>query len=214
MNLKEAFRYQNAIQSMLSSTLAELQDRSNILKVSTTHFRSKVRSDDQDVTIEDNANSEYAGKANLLVEFASMLLAEKEKLTNANPYGEEFSLEVDMDGEVALNQERQRFASTLRAMTGYKSSEVILPNGGSGFCFNGEGNQVAYHCEAKRVTTIDFDRNKVRALAAELGKKSDGISAELDKCMVNTEVSYEAPFDVNDNFDAVFSKFIENRAKD
>ena len=43
---------------MLSSTLAELQDRSNILKVSTTHFRSKVRSDDQDVTIEDNANSE------------------------------------------------------------------------------------------------------------------------------------------------------------
>ena len=33
MNLKEAFRYQNAIQSMLSSTLAELQDRSNILKV-------------------------------------------------------------------------------------------------------------------------------------------------------------------------------------
>ena len=96
----------------------------------------------------------------------------------------------------------------------YKSSEVILPNGGSGFCFNGEGNQVAYHCEAKRVTTIDFDRNKVRALAAELGKKSDGISAELDKCMVNTEVSYEAPFDVNDNFDAVFSKFIENQAKD
>lgn len=213
MNLKEAFRYQNAIQSMLSSALAELQDRSNILKVSTTHFRSKVRSDAQDVTIEDNANSEYAGKANLLVEFASMLLEEKEKLTKAI-HTAKASLEVDMDGEVALNQERQRFASTLRVMIGYKSSEVILPNGGSGFCFNGEGNQVAYHCEAKRVTTIDFDRNKVRALAAELGKKSDGISAELDKCMVNTEVSYEAPFDVNDNFDAVFSKFIEDQAKD
>lgn len=212
MNLKEAFRYQNAIQSMLSSALAELQDRSNILKVSTTHFRSKVRSDAQDVTIEDNANSEYAGKANLLVDFAAMLLAEKEKLTKAI-YDAKVSLDVDMDGEVALNQERQRFASTLRAMTGYKSSEVILPNGGSGLCFNGEGNQVAYHCEAKRVTTIDFDRNKVRILAAELGKKSDGISAELDKCMVNTEVSYEAPFDVNDNFDAVFSKFIEDQAK-
>ena len=39
------------------------------LSISTTHFRSKVRSDAQDVTIEDNANSEYAGKANLLVEF-------------------------------------------------------------------------------------------------------------------------------------------------
>ena len=95
MNLKEAFRYQNAIQSMLSSALAELQDRSNILKVSTTHFRSKVRSDAQDVTIEDNANSEYAGKANLLVEFASMLLEEKEKLTKAI-HTAKASLEVDM----------------------------------------------------------------------------------------------------------------------
>lgn len=212
MNLKEAFRYQNAIQSMITTALGELQDRTNILKVTTTHFRSKVRSDAQDVTIEDNANSDYAGKANLLVEFASMLLGEKEKLTKAI-HAAKTALDVDMDGEVALNQERQRFASVLRSMTAYKSSEVILPNGGSGFCFNGEGNQVLYHCEAKKVTTIDFDRNKVRSLAAELSKKSDGISATLDKCVVNTEVDYEAPFDVNDNFDAVFSKFAEEHGQ-
>ena len=52
----------------------------------------------------------------------------------------------------------------------------------------------------KKVTTINFDRNKVRAYAAGLSRKADGISAELDKRMVNTEVAYEAPFDVNDTF--------------
>jgi hypothetical protein len=54
------------------------------------------------------------------------------------------------------------------------------------------------------VTTIHFDRNKVRAYASGLNKKSDRISAELDRQMVNTEVSYTAPFDVNDTFAEIF----------
>lgn len=213
MNLKEAFRYQNAIQAMLLHTASELQDRSNILKVSTTYLRSKVRADAEDETMDDNADSEYAGKANLLVGFATTLLEEKEKLTKAI-HTAKAGLDIDMDGEVAMNQERQRIASTLRSMIAHKSGEVTIHNGGTGYCFNSEGNQVIYRCDAKKVTTIDFDRNKVRALAAELSKKSDDVSAILDKCMVNTEVSYEAPFDVNDNFDAVFSKFAEDHTKD
>ena len=52
----------------------------------------------------------------------------------------------------------------------------------------------------KQVTTINFDRNKVKAYAAFLNKKADQTSAALDKCMVNTEVAYEPPFDVNDTF--------------
>jgi len=211
MNLKEAFRYQNAIQAMLLHAASELQDRSNILKVTTTYLRSKVKADAEDETMNDNADSEYAGKADLLVGFTTMLLEEKEKLTKAI-HTAKAGLDIDMDGEVAMNQERQRIASTLRSMIAHKSSEVTIHNGGTGYCFNSEGNQVIYRCDAKKVTTIEFDRNKVRALAAELSKKSDDVSAILDKCMVNTEVSYEAPFDVNDNFDAVFSKFVEDNA--
>ena len=211
MNLKEAFRYQNAIQAMLLHAASELQDRSNILKVTTTYLRSKVKADAEDETMNDNADSENAGKADLLVGFTTMLLEEKEKLTKAI-HTAKAGLDIDMDGEVAMNQERQRIASTLRSMIAHKSSEVTIHNGGTGYCFNSEGNQVIYRCDAKKVTTIEFDRNKVRALAAELSKKSDDVSAILDKCMVNTEVSYEAPFDVNDNFDAVFSKFVEDNA--
>lgn len=213
MNLKEAFRYQNTIQGMLLHVTSELQNRSNILKITTTHLRSKVRADAEDVTMDDNADSEYAGKANLLVGFAMMLVEEKEKLTKAI-HEAKAGLDIDMDGEVALNQERQRIASTLRSMIAHKSGETTIHNGGTGYCFNSEGNQVIYRCAAKRVTTIDFDRNKVRALATELSKKADGVSAALDKCMVNTEVSYEAPFDVNDSFDTVFSKFAEDHVKD
>ena len=75
---------------------------------------------------------------------------------------------------------------------------------GVGYKFNAEGNQVSYRCDLKTVTTINFDRSKVRSYAAGLCKKADLVSAELDKSMVNSDVGYEAPFDVNDSFADVF----------
>ena len=87
-----------------------------------------------------------------------------------------------------------------RHMAELRCSEILLSNAGVGYKFNAEGNQVSYRCDLKKVTTINFDRNKVRSYAIGLSKKSDRISAELDKRMVNTEVDFDAPFDVNDSF--------------
>ena len=90
-----------------------------------------------------------------------------------------------------------------------RNSEVVIANGGSGYRFNGEGNQVSYRCDARRVTTINFDRNKIRGMATELGRKADEVSAKLDQCLVNTAVDYALPFEINDNFDVILSDFIE-----
>ena len=43
--------------------------------------------------------------------------------------------------------------------------------------------------------------------AAELSRQSDEISVRLDRALVNSEVEYEAPFDVNDTFADVFDGF-------
>ena len=66
-----------------------------------------------------------------------------------------------------------------------------------------------YRCDATQVTTIDFDRNKIRGMATALSKRADEISMSLDKCLVNTEVSYEPPFNMNDSFEDILSDFIE-----
>ena len=34
----------------------------------------------------------------------------------------------------------------------------------------------------------------------------------LDQCLVNTEVTYEAPFDMNDSFEDILNDFIEKSA--
>jgi hypothetical protein len=134
------------------------------------------------------------------------LLREQEPLAKAI-HDAKAKLEIDMDSEVSLNSRRQRIAATLRHMADLRGSEQIIVNGGTGYRFNAEGNQVSYRCEAKKVTTINYNRNAVRAQVAALSKKSDDISAKLDSCMINSEVAYEPSFDVNDSFSTVFEAF-------
>ena len=98
-------------------------------------------------------------------------------------------------------------------MAGLRSSEVLISNGGTGYRFNNEGNQVSYRCDVKRVTTINFDRNKVRSMCADLSKKADEVSAALDTALVNTTVEYEVPFDVNDTFAEAFERFAGEKAE-
>jgi hypothetical protein len=118
-------------------------------------------------------------------------------------------MDMDFDGEVSLNARRQEIAGIFRSMAQLRSSETLIPNGGIGYKFNAEGNQVSYRCDLKKVTTINFDRTKIRNYAAALSRRADQVSAELDKRMVITEVPYEPPFDVNDTFAEVLARQTE-----
>ncbi len=211
MNLKDAFRAQNKLQSLMDEAGEILQDRGNTLKVTTTHLRSKVMPEAQDAVTEDAAPSEYAEHINQVAAFLMAMLAEREKLSAAICAAKS-KLPLDMDSETGLNRVRQELAGIFRRMAVLRSSEVVLSNGGSGYRFNGEGNQVSYRCDAKRVTTINFDRNKIRGMATELGRKADEVSAKLDQCLVNTEVDYTLPFEMNDSFDVILSDFIQRQA--
>ena len=180
-------------------------------QVKTTHLRSQVLADTQDAVVEEAAPSEYAGHANEVTALLMFLMDEREKLSQAI-HAAKSNLELDMDSEVGLNRQRQELAEVFRRMAALRNSERTIAGGGSGFRFNGEGNQVSYRCDATQVTTIDFDRNKIRGMAAALSKKADEISVSLDRCLVNTEVTYEMPFDMNDSFEEILNDFIEKAA--
>ena len=210
MNLKEAFRFQNRLQSLMEEAQSILGCDANITRVQNTYLRKKVMKNFENETTVEAPRTEYSEQITTVAEFLLYLLREREKLTVAICRAKAgLDLPAGLDGEVSLNARRQEIARLLRHMAGLRSSEVVLPNGGTGYCFNNEGNQVSYRCDVKRVTTIHFDRNKIRGMATALSKKADEISMSLDKCLVNTEVSYEPPFDMNDSFEDILSDFIE-----
>ena len=212
MNLKDAFRAQNKLQALMDEAGEILQDQGNTLKVTTTHLRSKVMPEAQDAVTEEAAPSEYAEHINQVAVFLMAMLVEREKLSAAICAAKS-KLPLDMDSETGLNRVRQNLADIFRRMAVLRNSEVVLSNGGSGYRFNGEGNQVSYRCDAKRVTTINFDRNKIRGMATELGRKADEVSAKLDQCIVNTVVDYSLPFEMNDSFNVILSDFIQRQTQ-
>ena len=208
MNLKEAFRFQNKLQSMMDEAQSILGSTANITKVQNTYLRKKVMPEAENETTIDAPATEYSEQITLVAEFLLHLLSEREKLSVAIFQAKAgLNLPAGLDGEVSLNNKRQEVAGLFRRMAGLRSSEVLIPNGGTGYRFNNEGNQVSYRCDVKRVTTINFDRNKIRKMCGDLSKKSDEVSAALDSVLVNTQVEYTVPFDVNDTFAEAFEAF-------
>ena len=208
MNLKEAFRFQNKLQSMMDEAQSILGSTANITKVQNTYLRKKVMPEVENETTIDAPATEYSEQITLVAEFLLHLLSEREKLSVAIFQAKAgLNLPAGLDGEVSLNSKRQEVAGLFRRMAGLRSTEVLIPNGGTGYRFNNEGNQVSYRCDVKRVTTINFDRNKIRKMCGDLSKKSDEVSAALDSVLVNTQVEYTVPFDVNDTFAEAFEAF-------
>ena len=208
MNLKEAFRYQNKLQWLMTEAEEILRRDRNVVKVEQTALLHKVNPDAVDETTIEPADTVYADQITDIAVLLMFLLGERERLSRSIREAKK-AMDMDFDGEVSLNTRRQELASIFRNMVQLRSSETVISGGGVGYKFNAEGNQVSYRCDLKTVTTINFDRSKIRSYAAALSRKADEISADLDKRMVNTEVSYEPPFDVNDTFAEVLARQTE-----
>ena len=206
MNLKEAFRFQNKLQSLMDEAERILADDRNITQVKVTALYKKAMPEQENETTVEPAPSEYADHIDAVAAFLLHLLGEREKLSRAIRAAKERQ-EMDMDSEVSLNSTRQSLASFFRHMVDLRNSEKLLPGGATGYRFNAEGNQVPFRCDAKRVVTIHYDRNRVRSYLKQLTEKSDRVSAQLDRCLINSQVDYDAPFDVNDSFAAVFGDY-------
>ncbi len=210
MNLKEAFRFQNKLQSLMDEAERILADDRNITQVKVTALYKKAMPEQENETTVEPAPSEYADHIDAVAAFLLHLLGEREKLSRAIRAAKERQ-EMDMDSEVSLNSTRQSLASFFRHMVDLRNSEKLLPGGATGYRFNAEGNQVPFRCDAKRVVTIHYDRNRVRSYLKQLTEKSDQVSAQLDRCLINSQVDYDAPFDVNDSFAAVFGDYQERQ---
>lgn len=213
MNLKEAFRYQNKLGALMDEAQSILGRDGNITKVENTYLRKKVFDGAENETVIDTPPTEFADKITEIVRFLMYLMEQREVLSKAI-HAAKNALPIDMDSEVGLNAKRQEIARVLKRMSDVRNSEVVINGGGTGYRFNQEGNQVTYRCDVRRVTTINFDRKVVRNFAAEMNRKADAVSSELDRSLVNSEVAYEAQFDVNDSFAEIFASFAEEQSKE
>ncbi len=134
MNLKEAFRFQNKLQSMMADAQSILGNNGNITKVQNTYLRHKVMAEAEDEVTMEAPSTEYSENITEMAEFLLFLLDEQGKVERRDPSGEGISSSwrwPGLDGEVSLNGKRQEIATLLRHMAGLRNGEVLISNGES-----------------------------------------------------------------------------------
>lgn len=205
MYLKEAFRYQNYLNELISATTSYLNGGQYTTKTVQEHLRKKANPDAENETIDLSAERALAYTANQMVDFLQHLIDEKQRLTKAISEAKR-GCSIDIDAEVANNRIRQSVAATLSRMGNMKPSERMTR--AYAYKFNAEGNQVQYAYEVKEVTTIDFDRNKVKGISKKLIQCADEASTAIDKAMVELAVDYNPNYSVNDSFEDAIEQFL------
>lgn len=204
MVLKEAFRYQNYLGTLINNASLYLSSIDNVTTKKQEHFRSKVNPESEDETIEVPKRSELEFTPNQIIDFLVNVLDEKEKLTKAIDAAKN-TAKVNIDSAVAINKQKQNIFTILSRISDLKANDKITK--GTGYRFNQEGNQVAYYYDVKEITTIDFDRNKVKGIIKKLRKEADETSNTLDKLQVEIEVAYSPIYDLNDSFEDALNTF-------
>lgn len=207
VNLKEAFRFQKVLEQNFDFAINEINNTSNIYKITKKHLKNKVNSDATD--FEEVLESEYNFNINDIIRFAYYLAEEKGKLTKAiNMTKHEISDSVaDIDAMVEKNKKLQSLSNTISYIAkNYKAktAEVFETD----YKFNAEGNQTSYRYPVEMNYEERYDRGFVSKVAKESIGLADENSALIDSCMINSNVNYHPLFSVNDSFEEAIEAFL------
>ena len=77
MNLKEAFRFQNKLQSLMEEAQSILGNEDNITRVQNTYLRKKVMKNFENETTVEAPRTEYSEQITTVAEFLLYLLRER-----------------------------------------------------------------------------------------------------------------------------------------
>lgn len=197
---QEAYRYQKFLSQMIQSAEYYLYKKEFVTTVEQYHERKKSNPDAENETVqkENPTKSSVDFSVNDLLRFIPELLEEKENLSIAINKAKN-TTEIDIDASLSMNKQKQEFIRVLNDMNSKKSCEKTIT--GKGYKFNVNNEQVPYIYDVVEKTTIDFDRNTVKALIKKYSKETDHVSTILDRIVLTTQVDFDPKYDINDTLE-------------
>ena len=199
MNLKESYRYANYLDALLNTAYRYLQNKGFTTTTKQNHLRSKANNEASDEIVEVQKPYDVEFTPNDIIDFVVGVITEKELLANAIAKAKS-GAEINIDNAVAMNKKKQTFISVLNGIADIKPREKTTQ--GTDYKFNQQdGNQIRYFYNIEETTTIDFNRNDVKALIKKYSKECDDISSKLDAIEINTIVEHTQKYDISDTFE-------------
>lgn len=196
MNLKEAFRYQSFLTSIMFQATESIKQREHSLKVTRTHLRNAVNPDAQNTVTEDSVTDKIFPNDDV-IRLMEALIDEKIGLTQAINKAKS-SAEMDIDAAIEGNKFRQQASKAIATMLAYRAKTT--KEQGRDYKFNVEGNQTPYVYDIEVNYVEAFDRTADREILRKMTSYSDTVSSNIDVLMVKTTVDFQPKYNVNDSF--------------
>jgi len=204
MNLKEAFRYQTYLDTLMNGCQLYITTPDHCLKTTEFHHKSVRNPDaaDEEKVVE----KENPYHISDVIAFAQWLIEQKITLTEAISIAKSY-LPHNVDALVESNKFRQRIAGSMNAMLGQLKARKVTTHR-QDYKFNAEGNQMAYNYDVDIVNEELFDRSVVKRMVIQMMAAADETSAEIDSIMVNTDVLYAPRLSVNGTFEDAMDAYL------
>ncbi len=205
ITLKEAFRQQAFLQKLQGSCLALMDDEDFYTKKVEKHLRAKVIPGQENEEVDVSETRHHSMTE--VVKFCSYLIVEEEKLAHA-VHQAKAAMDFDLDTAVIVNKSRRRLANALKTATNFETEVTSQRGGGTGYVLDKDGKPATFSYDVETVTTIDFDRNKVKAESQTLFAASEKMSLDIDRAMLAEVVDYTPQFDPNDSLQNVMDDYL------
>lgn len=203
MNLKESFRYQNFLEGLLTTAQAYIYMPDHLYKITKTHYKNKANPDVQDDVEDVDLGQTF--EVDDIIKFIVDIIKEKEILSAAICEAKS-TLDFDIDSVIASNKSKQKVVQSLKRILNYK--DAVTKERGTDYKFNVEGNQSPYYYDIEVKKTLAFSKDEAKQVSRKLISSADDASRKVDEALVNTEVKYNPPYDVNDTFEDVAAQFL------
>lgn len=208
MNLKEAFRYQNYLDSLFMKADLYLSNSLHTIEVTQVHHRSKADPDATDEVLTSEKLYPNRGQhypIDGVVKFMLSVMEEKRALSSEITSVKRYSA-FQLDHELACNKVVQNVARRLGMLASLRPRNNMTT--GTAHRFNMEGNQVSYAYEVEEQQSVAFDQKEVRRMSKELLARADETSNRAECFMLETVLNFTPCFDVNDSFDEAIETFL------
>lgn len=196
MNLRESFQYMNFLDEKIEQIEWILRDTKNVVTIKETHLKTAVNPVFTDEEKEIKPDLEYTVIE--LIDFMDKVMKEKTELSKAIHEAKN-KAEINIDHAISMNKAKQKQAIILKRLIDLKAKEKEKRE--TAYMINNEGNQVPFYYTVKEVTTINYDRNKIKRIYKAIKKECEEMSTLIDKIQINEEVIFTSKWDISDTLE-------------
>lgn len=208
-SLKKSFEYKNYLKQLFNNAIVLLQNESFMTKTKVYHYINRVNKEEEDKVEEKDSvirsTCSYINP-NGLISFTVFI---KDTITRLDDAIVDAKYIKDYDALVSQNIINRELLSALCHANAFKSKEK--QSSAYGRKFNNDGEQVEYAYDTKEVSTIDFNRNYTKYLAASIRAKCNAVSEKIDEIAVmpNT-VDFETIFEIGESFEEAYERYVNS----